>query len=122
MKNRYTKSICLTAILISTNIFYSNAQNLVPNPGFETQTSCPGTSQITVAPPWNSPSLNTPDLMNDTCTFQNFPGRSGHGCAGIYTYNSFLNNREYIQAPLTTPMVAGHLYHVSFYVKYSNFT
>lgn len=99
----------------------TGAQNLVPNPGFETQTSCPAVSEITKAPPWNSPSVGTPDLTNSTCAQQNSPGRTGIGSAGIFVISSFPDSREYIQARLTSPLQAGNTYCVEFYVKRSNF-
>jgi hypothetical protein len=97
------------------------AQNLVPNPGFETQTSCPLVSEIEKAPPWNSPTVGTPDLFNTTCPQQNGAGRTGIGSAGFFAVSTFPDNREYIQAPLLSPLVAGQGYCVSFWVLRSNF-
>jgi hypothetical protein len=99
----------------------ANAQNLVPNPGFETQDSCPAVSEIFVAPPWTSATLGTPDLFDSNCPTQNSAGRTGVGSSGVYAYSSFPNTREYMIAPLTSPMVAGTTYYVSFWVKRSNF-
>lgn len=98
-----------------------NAQNLVPNPGFETQTSCPLVSEITKAPPWNSPSIGTPDLFNSTCPQQNVLARTGIGSSGIFVISSFPNSREYLQARLTSPLQTGQTYCVEFYVKRSNY-
>jgi hypothetical protein len=118
MKKLFTILFCLV-LVHTTNVI---AQNLVPNPGFEIQDSCPQVSEIELAPPWDSPQSGTPDLMNSTCPSQNFPGRSGIGSAGIFCYSvAFADNREYLQAPLLSPMVAGHQYCVSFYVKRSNY-
>lgn len=98
------------------------AQNLVPNPGFETQTGCPAAGDIEFAQPWNSPSLGTPDLFNSTCATQNAPGHTGIGSAGIFLYHeSIPGYREYIQAPLTSPLVTGQMYHVAFWVRLLNF-
>lgn len=97
------------------------AQNLVPNPGFETQTSCPAVSEITKAPPWNSPSIGTPDVTNSSCPQQNSSGRTGIGSAGVFVVSSFPDSREYIQARLTSPLQAGNTYCVEFYVKRANF-
>jgi hypothetical protein len=114
-----------------TTLFYSAlffqvtdmfGQNLVPNPGFEVQDSCPQVSEIQLAPPWDSPQSGTPDLMNSTCPSQNFPGHSGIGSAGVFCYiAASSDNREYLQAPLISPLVAGHTYCVSFYLKRSNY-
>lgn len=112
--------LSVTALfLISPTI--SSSQNLVPNFGFEVQDTCPDVSQLELAPPWDSPTLGTPDLFNSSCGFQNIPGRTGIGCSGVFCYNNFPNNREYIQAPLTSPLVAGQTYCVSFYVKRLNY-
>lgn len=101
--------------------FSITAQNLVPNPGFETQSSCPAVSEITKAASWSSPTLGTPDLFNSTCSTQNSQGRTGIGSAGVYCYSVFPDNREYLQARLTQPLSAGQTYCVSFYVKRVNF-
>lgn len=98
-----------------------NAQNLVPNPGFETQDTCPAVSEIWKGPPWVSATLGTPDLFNSTCSMQNSAGRTGIGSSGVYAYSTFPNTREYMIAPLTSPLVGGTTYYVSFWVKRSNF-
>ncbi len=98
-----------------------SSQNLVPNPGFETQTSCPLVSEITKAPPWNTANGGTPDLFNNSCPSQNGLGRSGIGSAGVYVFSSFNDYREYIEAKLTSPLSAGQRYCVEFYVKRANF-
>lgn len=95
----------------------SRAQNLVPNPGFEIQDTCPAVSQIFLAQPWSSANTGTPDLYNTTCSTQNGPGRTGIGSAGVSVYyESPVSTREYLQAPLTSPLTAGEQYCVSFWV------
>lgn len=98
-----------------------NAQNLVPNPSFEVQDTCPAVSQIYLAIPWNSANLGTPDLFNNSCSTQNSQARTGIGSSGVYCYSTFPNNREYLQVPLTQNLVAGQMYHVSFWVIRANF-
>ena len=98
-----------------------NAQNLVPNPSFEIQDTCPAVSQIELAQPWVSASIGTPDLFNNSCASQNASARTGVGSSGVYTYSTFANNREYMEVPLTNALVAGQTYCVSFYVKRTNF-
>jgi len=114
-KSTFFSFLC-TAFLIG-----AQAQNLVPNPGFEVQDTCPAVSQISKAQPWVSATLGTPDLYNSTCASQNLTARTGIGSSGVYVLNSFANNREYMEAPLTAPMVGGQLYNVSFYVKRLNY-
>jgi hypothetical protein len=114
------------------------AQNLAPNPSFETITSCPpGNSGISggYAPPWNRPpgSITTPDLFHScgtvgiNCNNINVPGNNyggvsaafdGVAYAGILTYYTACPNcREYIHAPLVSAMVAGNTYDVRMRVK-----
>jgi len=116
-----TTTIILTIGLMFISSIQVFSQNLVPNPSFEIQDTCPAVSEIWLAPPWQSASLGTPDLFNSTCSSQNSSARTGIGSSGVYCYNTFADNREYIEAPLTTPLTAGQTYCVTFYVKRSNF-
>ncbi len=118
------------------------SQNLVPNPGFETINAC--TWQLLNsgeahgnAPPWNSPTTGgNCDLFNTCCTFfassngypygvpaNNFgyqAPHSGNGYAGGQTYFSgMFVFHEYLQIPLSSPLVAGEQYCASFYVNAS---
>lgn len=100
-----TRFILITILFIG---FISlKSQNLIPNPGFETQTSCPSTSEIEKAVPWGSATLGTPDLSNSTCPTQNSPAMSGIGSSGVYVYSTFPNNREYLRVKHTEPLVSG---------------
>ena len=108
-------------LLFLTACIYSYSQNLVPNPGFEVQDSCPAVSELFVCQPWYSPTPGSPDAFNSTCPTQSTPAHTGIGCAGVFTYSTFPNNREYMQAPLTTPLTGGQVYSVSFWVKRANF-
>lgn len=111
------KKLLFSALYFISAFSLIIAQNLVPNSGFEVQDSCPAVSQIHLAPPWVTATLGTPDLFNSTCPTQNSAGRTGIGSSGVFTYNTFANNREYMEAPLTTPLISGETYCVSFYVK-----
>jgi hypothetical protein len=96
------------------------ATNLVPNPGFEIYTSCPPgpMAPIALLPPWSKPSVGTSDSYNTCSGPTPAPPRSGNGFAGLIPYNGTWNNyREYIQAPLTSALLPGHTYRVSFYVR-----
>jgi OOP family OmpA-OmpF porin len=109
-----------------------NAQNLVPNPGFETYSACPNddllAGTIRLARPWNKPTDGSSDYFHTCSTapattgvptnrFGNQTPHSGNAYAGFYTYIGQQNVREYIQAPLRSPLVAGQSYNVSFYVS-----
>lgn len=121
MKKKSTLIVATICLLSAINPMTSNAQNLVPNPGFEVQDTCPIVSELFLASPWGSPTLGTPDLFNSSCSSQNGQARTGIGSSGVYCYSTFPDNREYMQAPLSSPLVAGQTYCVSFFAKRANF-
>lgn len=103
------------------------AQNLVPNPGFEEADSC--SDQL---PPfvgihdWYSVN-GSPDHLRSCLPYGDFRGLpmnfftyqepfEGESCAGVYTYwqNGQTEYREWIMAPLLSPLVAGQTYYCSF--------
>jgi gliding motility-associated-like protein len=114
---------------------YAGAQNLAPNPDFETFTSCPINVQVPGLPdmecgPWYSGNFATPDYFNACNTgsvgipenvFGWQPALSGTGYAGIWSRAPDGSDyREYLQAPLLQPLVAGTWYNVHFYVSLVN--
>jgi gliding motility-associated-like protein len=121
------------------------AQNLVPNPGFEQYTTCPyqrsnvayspGFTDFPSVTSWVSAlSITTPDYYN-TCatdtvvslpinTYNDYQQpRGGNGCAGMSMMSGFPYDlatgdyREYLETRLTEPMVAGQQYYVSYYTN-----
>ena len=108
----------------------AHAVNLVPNPSFESFTSCPTSfSQIYLATPWDTPTTGTSDYLN-ACAPVSFPSLNvpqnqqgfqsaltGVGYAGLIPFSAAPNYREYIQAPLTSPLVASTPYLVKFHVS-----
>jgi len=104
------------------------AQNLVPNPSFEDTVACPyATDQVNLAQGWYHVS-QTPDYFN-SCTSvmqvsvpSNALGyqsaHSGNAYCGMFCYYPS-SYREYIGAQLTTPLVIGQQYFVSFYLSLS---
>lgn len=126
---------CLVVFCIVSSSLAIQAQNLVPNHSFENVSPCPTSPNLLcdhVAVPWECPNDGTTDLF--------------HACGGTYPSNSFsvpyntngfqvahdgqgyagmfckwgANGREYAQAPLTSPLVAGQWYNVYFYVSKIN--
>lgn len=119
---------------------FISAQNLIPNPSFETFNACPiGPSQIYEAFPWTQPTdSGTSDYFN-VCNFSFIPGfappvgvplnllgnqaaRTGVAYAGFFATEGiagFGDNgyREYVQAPLTSPLVPGKQYCFKMYVS-----
>jgi len=119
-------------LLLSFSI--TEAQNLIPNPSFETISSCPtAQSQLSNAIGWSKPpgSGTTPDLFHSchpgggsSCTDVDLPGafvgnvtaNTGDGAGGVLTRYDFCGNcREYIQIQLSTPLVGGTTYDVEYY-------
>lgn len=129
-----TNKVLITALIFCVCIYSKLfAQNLVPNPSFESLYNCPtGDSQLSYAIGWNNPTLGTPDLFNEclgascpnlpsVCVPENWQGyqypRTGSGYAGIFTYFAGPNLREYVQMQLSSPLVAGQEYIISFYAS-----
>ena len=120
----------VAGVLLSLCTPFVAAQNLVVNPSFETYSSCPSVpGQITKATGWNSPTNGSPDydhVCGTGSTVQvptNMWGtqapKTGKAYAQMITYvgASASDFREYIQAPLTSPLVSGTKYEVSFWVS-----
>lgn len=103
-----------------------NAQNLVPNPSFETYSSCPtGISQLALAIGWNTPSDGTADYFNSCGGYIGTrQARTGAGYAGIISEmrngSNISDYREYLQIQLTSPLIAGTEYEVEFYWSLSS--
>ncbi len=105
----------------------TNAQNVVPNPGFEEADSC--SDQL---PPFEGIhdwySVNgSPDHLRGCLPYGDFRGLpmnyftyqepfEGASCAGMYTYhqNGPIEYREWIATPLLEPLVVGQTYYCSF--------
>ena len=120
---------------------FSHAQNIVPNPSFEDHISCPNSSsQMFYAVPWGQPPghQGTSDYFHECCVsplpLQNPPvgvpanllgnqaARTGDAYGGFFSIDGPTDGdyREYLQAPLTTPMTVGIRYCVRFYVSLSD--
>jgi len=137
---------CLLSLVIT---FLSGggmlAQNMVPNPSFEEyfSTFCgimqPSDFNLTMMD-WRNPTFASPSVyftsINDTCyNYQpdsQYSGpigikgtqlpRTGEVMAGIWVYTiDGLNQRQYLQIQLETPMTTGKAYIVSFYVSLADF-
>ncbi len=101
--------------------------NLVPNPSFESNSGCP--NSFSNAFSWVNTWLNsgnTPDYFHPCSTTLGVPtnyfgtqlAHADSAYAGIGVYASSIPNfREYISVQLAQPLVAGHSYHLSFFVS-----
>lgn len=109
--------------------FFAKAQtNLVPNFSFEDTIGCPtATNQLYLAPPWVS--INSSDYFNN-CNSSGYGANSniaggetpktGNAFAGFQAYAPSAIIREYVQIQLSSPLVIGKKYCVSFYVNLSD--
>jgi hypothetical protein len=131
----------ITFIILLMPLFLLAQTNLVPNPGFESYTSCPQfppDGNINRAFPWFQPwtDFNSSDFFHACDTIDqmmsvpsNFWGyqwpHTGDGYSGILCYyssfpNPPINSREYLEVELTDSLTAGFTYNVSFYVSLSD--
>lgn len=129
-KLKKAKGIMLLAFSLCIIPIISSSQNLVPNPSFETYTSCPTAfGQLSKAIPWYGTNNNselfspcvgsTANAPNTGYGFQ--PARTGNAYAGQYFMNGYGSDyREYIQVGLTNTLVTGNCYFVKFYVNCVN--
>jgi hypothetical protein len=126
----------------------STAQNLVVNGSFEDTSAClqnPPPSYPTCAgscytPPWFEPLFGTIDYYNyyyaipcgggggylsnyySSYTLGYQLPFSGNGMMGMACMLYIPNYREYLQYPLSTTLISGHVYSVSFKVSLANYS
>jgi hypothetical protein len=101
---------------------FASGQNLVLNSGIDNYITCPGFGQFsnTYINNWNKPSIASTDYYNTNCTGiqpVNQTPHSGEGYFGIIAYNYSGEYREYATGQLSSPLVAGTLYRIEFYVS-----
>ena len=129
------KQIVLFAALVAGLFVLGHSQNLVNNPGFETNSGCPtGPCQWNRATGWNNinggagcGSYGTPDYFH-TCGggFSHLPyngyltcnPHGGNAVMGFLTWSGSLSSnwREYVSQQLLSPMMIGQNYTVSFWI------
>jgi len=111
----------------SVALLRCEAQNLVPNPGFEEADTCSSMS-FGIGGPLHWFSANgTPDHLQSCLPYGAFNGLpmnfftyqepfEGASCAGMQSYhqNGQDEQREWIMAPLLEPLEAGQTYYCSF--------
>ncbi len=106
--------------------------NLAPNPGFEEIKRCPNQRSLNRndlgrnVRDWYSPNDGLPTLYNQCALGSAFMSGTpspypGQGFVGLYTYYYAAeygdDRKEYVQAQLTSPLVAGESYTVQFDVR-----
>jgi hypothetical protein len=109
------------------------SQNLVPNPSFELLNTCPVNDNFSNIQNWFSPTTASPDIF-DTCSVdvaneigvpQNFAGYQyaldGSTYVGLIAYYDSISPwREYVEVKLTSALIIGTKYFVTFYVNLSD--
>jgi len=112
-----------------TLVQQATSQNLVPNPGFEINNSCPTQiNQVDKADGWST-WATTPDYYHSCANIPNpmfgtpFNSRgfqvphSGQAYIGLFTFADFTANlREFVGRELQQPLVPGQQYFVSLWV------
>ena len=125
----------LYLIILLVLFLPANSQNLVSNAGFDTSSTNPTSyAQICYPTGWNSPSgycavavgHGSPDYYKSggiggagtPVTFwATVSPHNGAGMAGFATYYpSYLNFREYVSTTLSSPLIPGTTYEVSFWL------
>ena len=122
------KSIIIILLYLLTNTLFAQV-NLVPNGDFEIYSSLPdniGESNLAIG--WNNVNGNypwvsgygTPDYYNTAGFMTGYNSTmlpfSGNGQMAFVTYQIHGVFREYISTQLTSSMVTGHNYTISFYL------
>jgi gliding motility-associated-like protein len=125
------KTIILISFFTLINT-YINAQNLVPNGDFEEYSELPNfLGQINRAVGWNNlngeyvffTNKGSPDYHHsNSWHFAAAPEPfSGKAQAGLITYTTLGELREYISTSFTTPLITGKKYKLSFYLSNGNY-
>lgn len=131
----------ISMLLIFTLINNARGQNLVPNPSFEADTTCPQersgwyrADEIKDTPPWRMATYGTSDYFNECSVGTtvgvpfNFAGNGSSGFQYARTGNAYVgvatkvgvDYREYICAPLISAFTTGTKYYVSMYINCPN--
>jgi len=94
------------------------AQNLIPNPGFETYSSCPdGFRQFNKAHYWKGANAGTPELFHDCGFTSSARPYEGEGMAGVILLCDYDNGVEYLQVELLDSLKKGQRYCLSYQIK-----
>ncbi|MEI7803251.1 MAG: T9SS type A sorting domain-containing protein [Bacteroidota bacterium] len=122
-------SLFTISVMLLSFLNAATAQNLVPNYSFEIADTCPyGISSLVYSNQWYRANTGTPDYF-DSCADlsslvdvpDNFFGwqqaRTGGAYAGFYAFYYYPGYREYPEVPLTSSLVTGTKYYLSFYVS-----
>jgi len=125
----YRHDNMLVAVLVAAVLctpYISNAQNLVPNPGFEVTDSCTFGLGLGELHHWYSANI-TPDHLQSCLPYGSANGLplnlvafqypyEGASCAGLITFDGHTGQeqREWLMVPLLDTLVPGQTYYCSF--------
>ena len=125
MNSRWTCLLLLGGLLFMAPL-RCEAQNLVPNPGFEETDSCTFGLGLGALHHWHS-AFGTPDHLQSCQPYGTANGLplnlftfqqpfEGNSCAGIFTFDGHTGTeyREWLMVPLQETMVPGQTYFCSF--------
>ncbi|MCB0795720.1 MAG: T9SS type A sorting domain-containing protein [Flavobacteriales bacterium] len=123
------QNLMLGAVLVAAVLctpYTTQAQNLLPNPGFEETDSCTFGLGLGELHHWFS-AFGTPDHLQGCLPYGSANGLplniftyqfpyEGSSCAGIFTYDASSGQewREWLMVPLLDTLVPGHTYYCSF--------
>jgi hypothetical protein len=131
---QYTLSIALLTFAITTN-----AQNLIPNPGFEDYSqvpcACMQGSLSAYVTGWENAGSGTPDFISteadpecyasaESSHWDSYGHEQPHGGKGMGMIMTSGHNgtyREYLGVRLTQPLVKGTKYYAEFYVSLGDY-
>lgn len=124
------RNICICLLLLVSTVSFGQV-NLVPNPSFEDTVACPNAgNQVDRAVGWY-PSRNSPDYFNGCDWINGLLGvpynalgfqyaNTGVAYCGIVSFaHNAPNYRETFTCKLTSALVIGKKYDVSFYASWS---
>ncbi|MEL6866417.1 MAG: OmpA family protein [Bacteroidota bacterium] len=123
MKKRFISTYCTLLLVISLN-----AQNIVPNPGFEDHEYLPtvmcktGLEFERAVKWWTVPNEASTDLISPRLNSRNLKAceaRSGKNMAGIVINGDFWS--EYVGVKLREPLRPGHQYYVEYWLSMPRF-
>ncbi len=115
--------IAALLLLLAATAGQLQAQNLVPNPGFEDLIDCPvQAGQIDLAEPWTTPNGGSADLYSTCASGPVGVPNNAYGSQEVYEGQSYAgikvfdldNQREYLTVELPSPLNTGNQYCVSF--------
>lgn len=116
-----TVKIIATSVAFFLLLNICNAQNLIPNPGFEEVHSCPtGLRQLDLAKNWTRANAGTPELFH-SCGFRaTILPNTGDGMAGVIFLGISSSLVEYLQVELIDSLESGEEYEFSFFIRLSS--